>query len=211
MGKHHLPVFVEQSVGQIEVLKMESASKFDTVVREETHQANLTVSCTSGCASCCYHPISISILEAIPIYRSLLRHGRWNASLRKKLEESGRHQLGVDYEVWLLALIPCPLLTSEKRCGVYEERPLVCRTHVSVGDPYYCHPHHIGPHTQVLPNNGIMRAFHQDQAKVLHKHHLQLNTMPIGTALLLAEKVCTGEMELGAVDSHVFKEYLENA
>lgn len=209
-SKHRLPVLEEHSVGQVEVMRVETANRLDLILQGEVKKAGLSISCTSGCASCCYHPISISILEAIPIYRTLVRHGKWTTSLRKNLEEAGEKQLGASYDVWLLSLIPCPLLTEDKRCSVYDERPLICRTYVSVGDPHYCHPHRLGPETKLLPRTNVVNKFHADQAAILRKHRLQLTILPVGTALLLAERVCSGDINLSSVDGEVLKEYTKH-
>jgi len=207
MAKRRLPVLVEHSVGQIETLRVSKATHFDSVIREEVKNARLGITCSAGCASCCYHPIAISILEAVPIYRSLVRHGKWNAALKKRLKDTGTQQLGMAYQVWLLALIPCPLLTEDKRCSAYEERPFVCRTLYSVGDPYFCHPHRLGSNTQLVPRDGTLAEFHDEQAKILHHHHLRITTIPIGMALLLAEQLCQGTLELNDVDGEVMKEF----
>jgi len=209
-SKRKLPVLVEQSIGRVEVLRVEASSRLEMVLRAEVGRAGLNITCTAGCASCCYHPISISILEAIPIYRMLVRHGKWTTGLRKKLNEASERQIGASYEIWLLSLIPCPLLTIDNRCSVYDERPLICRTYVSVGDSHYCHPHRLGPETKLLPRADVVDKFHADQTTLLQKNRLQLSIVPIGTALLLAERVCSGDIELSAVDGEIVKEYAKH-
>lgn len=203
--KRRLPILVEESVGQVEVLRNGLAEKF-----ERTVQAAKRVTCSPGCASCCYHPVSISILEGIPIYRWLARHGKWTLRLKEKLRESADMQFGTTFEVWLMALIPCPLLNEENRCSVYEARPLICRAYYAVSDPYYCHPHRLGDDTKIVPRDEVVDAFHAEQEKVLRRNKLQLLTMPIGHALLLAERVCTGDIDLDTIDAMMLKKYVEN-
>lgn len=206
MSKRRLPVLVEHSVGQVETLRVDAARRFNAALQDEAERVKLRVTCTPGCASCCYHPVSISVLEAVPIYRYLVRQGRWDATLRKRLEESGRKQLGMAFEVWLFSLLPCPLL-HENKCTAYEERPFVCRTSVSVGDPYYCHPHQLGENTRMIPRDGALAEYHAAQAAILRRHKQQVTTMPIGLAVVLAERLCTGSLELKHVDHEVLKEF----
>lgn len=210
MTKFRLPVLVEHSVGQVESRRQELSQEFETAIRLEAKQAGVTVTCTPGCASCCYHPISISLLEAIPIYRHLLKNGKWTLELRDRLKDTGDRQLSTAYEVWLLSLIPCPLLSEDKLCTAYESRPLVCRTMLSVGDPYYCHPHRLGDQTEIIPQEGTVTQFSQEESRALRKHKIQVAKMPLGLALLYAEKVCTGDMTLSAVDADLMKEFAAN-
>lgn len=210
MTKRRLPVLVERSVGQVQTLRQSLASQFESAVTSEAKHAGLSVTCSPGCASCCYHPISISVLEAIPIYRYLVRHRKWTTELRKRLQETAEKQLAVTYEVWLLSLIPCPLLGEDKKCMAYDERPLACRTMVSVGDPYYCHPHRMGDQTEVVPRDGTMLKFQEAEARVLRKNQLQVRQVPIGQALLLAERVCNGDLDISEVDAEILKEYAEH-
>lgn len=206
MSKRRLPVLVEHSVGLVEALRVDAARRFNAALQDETERVKLRVTCTVGCASCCYHPVSISILEAVPIYRHLVRQGRWDAALRGRLEESGRKQLGMAFEVWLFSLIPCPLL-HENKCLAYEERPFVCRTSISVGDPYYCHPHQLGENTRMVPRDGALDEYHKAQAAVLRRHKIHVATIPIGLALILAERLCKGDLDLKQVDHEVLKEF----
>jgi Fe-S-cluster containining protein len=118
--------------------------------------------------------------------------------------------MNVSYEVWLLSLIPCPLLDENKRCTVYTERPLTCRTMISVGDPYYCHPHNMGDQTEVIPREGVIDKLREVERKVSRDHRLQIGPIPLGQALLLAEKVCNGDIEMSAVDLEIMKEFTLN-
>jgi len=204
--KRRLPLLVERSVGQVDTLRQDLSDRFELAVK-----TNANVSCRAGCSHCCYHPISISILEAIAVYRWLVKNHRWTTGLKKRVQEAADRQIGVSYEVWLLSLIPCPLLNDEKLCSAYEARPLVCRTYFSLGDPHYCHPHRLGENTKMVPREELVKAYHNEQTKVLRRHRLQLTTLPIGSALLLAEQICEGETELSNVDKLIFKEYLDHA
>lgn len=208
-SRRRLPIAVEESIGRVGVLRHDLCERFDRTLRVELPKARAAISCTPGCAWCCHHPVSVSILEGIILYRWLLRHGKWTTGLKVKLKESAEKQFGASYEVWLFSLIPCPLLDSSRRCLAYEARPLICRAYYSVSDPYYCHPHHLGEDTLIVPRDTVVDPFHKEQEEILRKHKLQLTTVPIGTALLMAERVEAGEVDLDTFDLLVLKGYAE--
>jgi len=207
--KRKLPIVVENSVGKVEVLRHDMASSFERRIQDEIPKHGARVTCSTGCAWCCYHPIAISILEGILIYRWLLKHRKWTLGLKERLRSTADKQFGTTYEMWLLSMIPCPLLNEKKRCMAYLARPLICRAYYAISDPYYCHPHRLGDSTQIIPRDDIADPFHLEQEKILRKHNLQMMTMPIGSALLLAERVCLGEVDLDTIDSILLKEYGE--
>lgn len=204
--KVRLPVLVEHSIGRVETTRQDLAQQFEAALLSEAKTAGASIACTPGCASCCYHPIYVSILEAIPIYRHLVRHQKWTTALKERLEDIGNKQMITAYEVWLLSLIPCPLLSEDKRCIAYDARPLACRTMFSVGDPYYCHPHNLGPETEVIPQGTVLEKFSKEERKALQKHKIQVSRIPLGKALLLAERVCQGDLDITEIDAEILKE-----
>jgi len=204
--KRKLPILVEGSIGQTQVLRTDLASKFDMAVRQSGEKR---VTCTVGCSWCCYHPIHISVFEGVLIYRWLVSQNQWTLKLREKLKEVSDRQYGVSFEVWLLALIPCPLLDENKRCSAYKARPLICRTYYSVGDPFNCHPHRLGTETEIVQREAVVDRYHQEQEKLLRRHKLQFLTMPIGTAVLLGAKLCEGEIAIDAINETLYHEYIE--
>lgn len=209
MSKVHLPLLVEKSVGELQALRTNTATRFELDTRTALSKEGKRVTCTSGCSSCCYHPIMISILEGILIYRWLKNDNQWTLTLRQRLKQTADKQYGTTYEVWLLALIPCPLLDKDKKCSAYKARPLVCRTYYSIGDPHYCHPHRLGPETKLVSRADVVDTFHQEQERLLRQHGLQLLTMPIGAAVLLGERLCTGEIQVHEINRHLYQEYTE--
>jgi len=204
-NKRRLPVLIEDSIGSVQALRTEIASKFEMEVRTQLKRTT----CTKGCASCCYHPVTISIFEGVLLYRWLVDRHLWTTKLREKLKDTADRQYGTSYEVWLMALIPCPLLTDQKECSVYEARPFSCRTYYSAGDPHYCHPHRLGPLTRIVDRTLVANTFHAEQEKILRRHQLQFLTMPVGTALLLAEQLCNEDIDLGAIDRFLYQEYVD--
>jgi Fe-S-cluster containining protein len=207
-SKRHLPLLVEDSISKVGVLRTSLVSEFDRKVRLDKVASGGTITCTSGCAWCCYHPVSISIFEGISIYRWLTAHGRWTLKLKEQLQKSSKTQLGITPDVWLKSLIPCPLLGTDNKCTAYAARPLICRVYYATSDPHYCHPHRLSrSHTSLVPRDQVVDSFHTKQEEILRKHKLQVITIPIGAAVLMAEKICTGEVDLDAFDGSILKEY----
>lgn len=208
MTYKRLPILVETSISRVDMLRIELAGEFDSKIKVDIAKTESAITCSAGCSWCCYHPVSISVLEGILIYRWLVKKGKWTSKLKENLKISADKQFGLSYEVWLKVLIPCPLLGDDKKCSIYPARPLICRVYYATSDPHYCHPHRIsGKHTKLLPRESAVEPFHEKQEEILRKHKLQLLTMPIGAALLMAEKVCTEKIDLDTVDVLILKEY----
>jgi hypothetical protein len=81
---------------------------------------------------------------------------------------------------------------------------------LSVGDPYYCHPHNIGEKTEVIPREGVVDDLRKVETKVSRGHKLQIGSIPLSLALLLSERVCNGDLDIEAVDAEVMKGYAEH-
>jgi len=85
------------------------------------------VACRSGCADCCRMNVTISDLEA----RQIAAHtGRTVAKLT----------VSVEHPIDTYRGVVCPFLVDE-RCSIYDQRPRVCRQHVSFDtSAYWCAP-----------------------------------------------------------------------
>lgn len=208
MSKRRLPILIETSISAVQSLRTDIASKFEMKVRQVISKDGRTVTCSKGCASCCYHPVTISIFEGILIYRWLFANNQWTLKLKTRLKEVSEQQYGTSYEVWLLSLMPCPLLNEKNECSAYKARPLNCRTYYATSDPHYCHPHRLGEQTRIIKRDEPVKDFHDGQEALLRKHRLQFLTMPIGTAVLLAERICNDELRLDEIDRILFEEYV---
>jgi Fe-S-cluster containining protein len=82
------------------------------VQRYRTH-----IQCRAGCSDCCHQTFRVSQLEG-----ELLREGLAKAPppIRADIEERAR--------TWSPdAREPCPVLSEEGRCRLYEHRPRICR------------------------------------------------------------------------------------
>lgn len=209
-SKRHLPILVENSISQIGVLKTSLMAEFNQKVRMDSRVSGGTITCTPGCAWCCYHPVSISVFEGILLYRWLNTHGKWTSKLKENLKRAADTQFGLTSEVWLKSLIPCVLLGSDNKCTAYSARPLICQAYYAVSDPHYCHPHRLSRSlTTLVPRDQVVGKFHSEQETIHRKHKLQIITLPIGASLLIAEKLCTEEIDIDALDGFIIKEYGE--
>lgn len=196
-----LPVFTERSLGDLQANRSEMAARHEVKIRDAT------VMCTAGCASCCYHPVRISILEGVLLFKHLVEHGRWSPSFKTKLAEHAVTTGNLAMGIWLMSNIACPLLDGKNRCIGYEARPFNCRSTFSVGDPHYCHPHRIGEGTGIVSRVGALTEFHEKEEAILKRHGLWHLLMPISQALLLAEKILAGDVDLESADHEFLIEY----
>lgn len=115
------------------------------------------ISCRAGCGACCRQLVAISMVEAqalaelvaaLPAERQAVLRGRF-ADAVERLEQGGlldpresageRSVLAGDLgpreatlqgvgQRYFRLQIPCPFLENEA-CGIYEDRPVVCREH----------------------------------------------------------------------------------
>lgn len=193
--RRKLPLFAERSVHQMQADRIELADTFARTV-----VGHKSVTCTVGCSACCHHPLIITVLEAIPLFGSLVEHGHWTPSFKEKLVKNSSLTSGLRFEVWLLSKIPCPVLDKNNRCMGYDERPFMCRATLATGDPYYCDPQRISPETTIAPRGDFPLQFVERESALLKKHGLSHLLMPVSRALLLAERVCNGSLTLESAD-----------
>ena len=107
-------------------------------------------SCEKGCNACCYLIVDSAAIEAEMVRRYMEEHFDEEERLHvlKKIKEAKRHypdSVSMDGE-FPDALVekhfalntPCPFLSSEGLCTIYEVRPINCRKHVVFSDPVQC-------------------------------------------------------------------------
>jgi uncharacterized protein len=75
--------------------------------------------CRVGCSRCCHQRFGVFEVEAHRVRTALSRLGRSDPALRERVRRQADDPA---------ALHHCALLVDE-RCAVYDERPLLCRTH----------------------------------------------------------------------------------
>lgn len=190
MNKRKLPILVDQAVGSVLAEATDKANAFERLLRKQTR-----LSCTPGCSNCCHLPVEISILEAITIHRYLVARGRWTPTLVTALRKHGEKTTFLAPAVWLLARIPCPLL-SDHKCTVYDVRPFHCRTMWAMGDPYYCDGQNFGPETTLVAKDEVMASFWGHEELMSKQTGMPYVRFPVGKALLLAEKIVSGAVSV---------------
>lgn len=150
----------------------------------QAEAAGRAVSCRAGCAHCCRHLAPVAPIEALalaklvaampPARRDAVRQRFAGAVARMeelgildRAAPRGRYALqsaaSPGTTAWedvsgryFAAGIPCPFL-EEERCGVYDERPVVCREYAVTTPPELCE--------RLEPGlEAVERPVHMDQA-----------------------------------------------
>jgi Fe-S-cluster containining protein len=200
-----LPLLVERGVREAEVGRSEFILRHDQKLRAQPER----VTCEKGCHHCCYYPVLISLLEGLTIYRGLVERRVWSSLLRKQFEKHAEKTLNLMPAVWFLGMIPCPLLHEDKCLG-YEARPTTCRAAHSTGDPYYCHPHRLSPGTAFGTQKEIGQQVFEVEDQILKRLDLTYFQMPLSMAVLYAEKITKGELDIHDVGPDLWQKFKEN-
>ena len=140
--------------------------------------AEMKPTCRNGCASCCFdNPHGVSGAELHYINRLIEQDSRYEGirskvALRRKEFELVAAQSSADpVQIrWKRQKRSCVFLDEEKRCGIYERRPVACRMFFSLTPREQCHPDHplnaeaVNPHLE--PSTAI-KDFLKQISKVL--------------------------------------------
>ncbi|WP_309660953.1 YkgJ family cysteine cluster protein [Sphingomonas sp.] len=92
------------------------------------HIASVQIACVRGCSHCCNLWVDASPPEVLFTVKQMDAAQRSRAI--KAVEAACSQTAGASFEARAAMLTPCPLLQGNE-CGVYADRPLVCRTAVS--------------------------------------------------------------------------------
>lgn len=202
INMRRLPLVTEHILAQARLKQTEVSVGF----QQRTDHEGIT--CRKGCHNCCYHPISISIIEGVLLYLTLKQEGLWSSSLKKRCEERADLVTGLAPEPWMLAKIACPLLEGGL-CLAYRSRPLVCRTTVSTGLPELCDPHRFSLETPLVSRREELLAYQTFEKSLLKGVNSPYRSLPISLAVLLGERIATGKLDFESSDSAVFEQYLK--
>ena len=124
--------------------------------------AEMKPTCRNGCAACCFdNPHGVSGAELYYIHRWIAQEPgyerlRTQFSVRRAEFTAVSEQPETDpVQIrWKKQKRPCLFLDGEKRCGIYERRPVACRMFFSLTPKEQCHPDHplhaeaINPHLE---------------------------------------------------------------
>lgn len=124
------------AAGALVELRRRVDAHFEAAVR----RTPTAFACRSGCSSCCV-AFSVAPIEADRLRGALTRLAATDPALRRRIREQaaepGRHA--------------CALLVDD-RCSVYDERPIICRSH---GLPVRATLDDGSAHTSVCPLNFV--------------------------------------------------------
>jgi Fe-S-cluster containining protein len=118
----------------------------DKKMAEGIAKSRFKVSCKRGCGACCYQYVSIVFIEALLIGEFIVR--LWSKEeVDQTLEALDEHTrlMHHDTDRYFFDRRPCPFFVPGEgqwagECGIYNVRPMVCRTQFVVSDPVLCAP-----------------------------------------------------------------------
>lgn len=108
--------YCEQALVQ---LRTAVGQHFDQAMAKQS----LAMQCKAGCAGCCKPGLTVFGIEGAKIEQALVALRQSAPSLREKVRAQGQKALQAPDTQQA-----CPLLVDD-RCTVYEQRPLICRSH----------------------------------------------------------------------------------
>jgi Fe-S-cluster containining protein len=198
----------QQAVADVRATRIEIEGRWNQQSKALLVKMRRPVTCRKGCAHCCYHPVLISVFEGLLLFRNLKANRLWTSTLRKQLQESSNKTIGLDYRVWLMSALPCPLL-RDNECIAYEARPLRCRLMSSIDDPVRCHPHSFSGTVEILPFAPVLRTFQSLERQLMHHLSMPYIHLPLGQAVLMGAKIDQGDMRLAELMGTLLKQYTE--
>lgn len=96
--------------------------------------------CAKGCSYCCSHKVGVTVPEVLAIVAHLQVSPERLAMVRERVAELAKNPLIFSDTGKPRARIPCALLEADGSCGVYEVRPIPCRSWLST-DVESCKKH----------------------------------------------------------------------
>ncbi len=124
-------------------------SQVDSAFRTISKRYPREFACKKGCSDCCHAFFDVSFVEAVAIKRALNALPRQVRRKIRKGAEKAQQALekykGIGDPSRIR--IRCPLLSSERRCFLYDVRPINCRT--------YGVPTEFGGSAHVCPKSGF--------------------------------------------------------
>jgi Fe-S-cluster containining protein len=190
-----LPVIQEQTL-RVAAVQRDQIAKEWTATTLNDGQGVKRVACHKGCDHCCYHPVFVTLPEALWLYRKLVTRHTWSPALRDKVNKTSELTFGLNPAVWTMAMIPCPFLEDHK-CSIYQDRPMACRVTLATQDPYYCHPHRILEGlTSIQDRKWAQQQLRDREAKLADQIGLPYVQLPLSTGLKMADDWHHGDQDL---------------
>lgn len=123
----------------VEAVRRTSAQA-DSVRLNILQSAKGTPACSKGCSWCCSHKVGVTVPEVIAIVDRLEASPEHLEVVRAKAAELAKNPAIFSDSEKPRARIACALLDQDGSCGVYEVRPLPCRSWLST-DVESCKQH----------------------------------------------------------------------
>lgn len=111
----------------------------EAALRTELRRRGARPTCRPGCSACCRRLALIGYAEATAISVALLKGGLTEETV-EQLAAAARAAGDGDFTdaEYFARGIRCAFLSPEGMCRIYDDRPLCCRTHVSLSPPDRC-------------------------------------------------------------------------
>jgi len=103
----------------------------DTVRLNVLQTAKAKPACKKGCSYCCSHKVGVTVPELIAIVAHLRGNPERLEVVRQRASDLAKNPLIFSDSEKPRARIPCALLDDDGSCGVYEVRPIPCRSWLS--------------------------------------------------------------------------------
>lgn len=117
-----------------------ASDQADAVRLKVLQTAKNAPACSKGCSWCCSHKVGVTVPEVIAIVAHLTDSPKRLEVARRRAAELAKNPLIFSDSEKPRARIPCALLDEDGSCGVYEVRPIPCRSWLST-DVESCKKH----------------------------------------------------------------------
>lgn len=141
-----------------------------------TYPAQVTIACSKGCHYCCASYVSVMAPEAFRLGAAVRRAGGGPLAIRDVLDRC-QPLKGKPPSARLSAKLLCPLLV-DGACGVYRDRPGMCRQATSLALP---------PCIQEFENTGGGEQIEVSAAHLAHTSNASLALLAALTAVALPD------------------------
>jgi Fe-S-cluster containining protein len=190
-------VHLQQYLGEL-IARVDAAhAKVDASAEAARHHVQCTEGCTHAMTGCCSLLVIVELAEAeyivsrnrdavaraLPVL--LEQHIRLTSELGDIdvadmfADKAREREAGARYHAMRM---PCAFLDSERRCTIYRDRPLACRTHFVVSAPELCSIEGEAPDHAILDKGtrtSAQEALIRETVRV-REGHLRFGTLSQG-------------------------------
>jgi Fe-S-cluster containining protein len=120
---------------------------FDELIKQAKLFEKAT--CNKGCSFCCHDSIIVSKMEIEHIKKVVAEKGI--TPNRERLAKQKLNNKSIKWADKACSLLSEPDQNGKRICTIYEDRPMICRSHNSREDPKFCNK-------SEFPNKGIQEG-----------------------------------------------------